>query len=158
MASGWTTLWSPESGYVDLLHIGYPYPGFLDGGRTTFVVALASFNSDIEHHCKGIEQGFKLILTPPGNTLKTSQSYHRLKVSHSNLFNVIPKLTNTTHKLRHFNSTQRKCFYNDERQLHFFRIYSQENCQEKCLANFTMDMCRCAAFSMPSEWNFFYLN
>jgi hypothetical protein len=46
---------------------------------------------------------------------------------------------------------RRKCFYQNENQLRFFKVYSQSNCEWECLTNFTMKACGCVMFYMPSD-------
>lgn len=43
-------------------------------------------------------------------------------------------------------------FFSTERQLRFFRTYTQYNCEAECLANFTQIQCGCVKFSMPSRF------
>ncbi|XP_031639854.1 uncharacterized protein LOC116351846 [Contarinia nasturtii] len=60
--------------------------------------------------------------------------------------------------LRYYSPEQRQCFFNSDRQLRFYKIYTQNNCESECLANFTRTMCGCVKFSMPStnDKNIFY--
>lgn len=46
-------------------------------------------------------------------------------------------------------SCRRRCYFNDERPLRFFRTYSANNCFLECIANFTLAKCNCVKFSMP---------
>lgn len=45
----------------------------------------------------------------------------------------------------------RHCYYQHERTLKFFKIYSINNCEIECIANNTLNMCGCVAFFHPSE-------
>lgn len=49
------------------------------------------------------------------------------------------------------NYQRRQCFFEKERILKFFNVYTQPNCELECLANYTVDLCGCAKFSMPSN-------
>lgn len=44
---------------------------------------------------------------------------------------------------------RRQCFFNEERYLQFFKVYTQQNCELECLTNFTLSQCGCVKFSMP---------
>jgi acid-sensing ion channel, other len=33
---------------------------------------------------------------------------------------------------------RRQCYFNDERNLKFFKVYTQSNCELECLANYTL--------------------
>lgn len=56
----------------------------------------------------------------------------------------------TSDGLRGYEPSKRQCFFNSDRQLRFFKVYTQNNCEEECLANFTKQECGCARFFMPS--------
>lgn len=43
----------------------------------------------------------------------------------------------------------RGCYFRSERQLRFFKLYSQKKCEMECLSNFTHDECGCVQFYMP---------
>lgn len=45
----------------------------------------------------------------------------------------------------------RQCYFNGERYLRFFQVYTQQNCELECLANYTMAKCGCVKFSMPRD-------
>jgi amiloride-sensitive sodium channel len=51
--------------------------------------------------------------------------------------------------------SRRQCYFDGERQLKFFQIYTKANCELECLTNSTMRYCNCSAFFMPSKqsWN-----
>lgn len=46
---------------------------------------------------------------------------------------------------------RRQCYFNGERYLRLFRMYTQHNCELECLANYTMAKCGCVKFSMPRD-------
>lgn len=62
-----------------------------------------------------------------------------------------PKLTTTSQGLRKYDANHRKCFLESERQLRFYKIYTQNNCYEECVANYTAKECGCVKFSQPSK-------
>lgn len=49
--------------------------------------------------------------------------------------------------------SRRQCFFNKERALRFYKVYSQKNCEMECIANFTFAKCGCVKFSMPRNIN-----
>lgn len=44
---------------------------------------------------------------------------------------------------------RRGCFYNSERHLQLFKIYTQHNCIVECMVNYTLTSCGCAPFYYP---------
>lgn len=118
---------------------------------------LFKFNKDdLEYLCKGSDQGISVILSTPGDTLSMGNSF---QMPHSEYTKIAikPKLTKTSTKLRAYTPYQRQCFFNAERQLRFYRNYTQNNCEAECWANFTKIECGCVAFFMPRENTCFWL-
>lgn len=73
--------------------------------------------------------------------------------NHEALVMIKSTMTTTSQGLRIFNPEQRKCYFDGERDLKFFKIYTQSNCQLECLSNFTLKTCDCVIFSMPRNAN-----
>jgi hypothetical protein len=53
---------------------------------------------------------------------------------------VKPNMITTSDGLIGYAPNRRQCYFNDERQLKFFKVYTQSNCELECLANFTLGM------------------
>lgn len=49
--------------------------------------------------------------------------------------------------------SSRQCFFGDERQLKYFRTYTQRNCEMECVSDYITKKCGCTRFSMPSNSN-----
>lgn len=143
--------WHLQSGYTNPHHKkNYPFQGIDLNALNRISIWHQTFSNDFEHQCRGIDQGFKIVLSMPGEALLMSQNYFRISLTHLNQVKIIPELITTTESLRHFKPYQRKCFYDDERKLRFFKMYTKINCEVECQANFTKTMCECVKFSMPS--------
>ncbi|XP_031632053.1 pickpocket protein 28-like [Contarinia nasturtii] len=144
--------WSPEKGYEKGLRSEeYPYRVFnAKQGAALFIVMSLSVE-DFNYMCIGPIQGFKVTLTMPGERQKVLSRFFEILNSEKSEILVKPKMVMTSNILRHYSPRQRQCFYQSERQLHFFKIYTQNNCEEECLANFTRNECDCVNFSMPRD-------
>lgn len=95
-------------------------------------------------------QGFKLFLTAPGETIRFTQNTIRVPLLEQVSILLKPTLIYSSSALNKYTPSQRQCFFKTERRLRFFKIYTQDNCQEECLANFTLIQCGCVKFSVPS--------
>ncbi|XP_055310958.1 pickpocket protein 28-like, partial [Sitodiplosis mosellana] len=148
------TNWSFEDGYKRSPPTkDYPNRIFNAKQFNAFYIALHIPNEHIEYLCAGIIKGFKLTLTPPGETRKPATYYYQILFSEQAEIFIKPKLVTTSQTLRKYSPSQRQCFFTSERQLRFFRIYTQNNCQVECLSNFTQIECDCVKFSMPRDKN-----
>lgn len=45
--------------------------------------------------------------------------------------------------------SSRQCYFEHERYLRYFKVYTQANCELECLTNYTMFKCNCVTFTMP---------
>lgn len=90
----------------------------------------------------------QLFLSPPYDALP-SDEYFLVPADQSALITVKPKVTFSTPKLASYSPKLRGCFFNSERYLRFFKVYSEVNCLIECQANATTKSCGCIQFHMP---------
>lgn len=145
--------WNLENGYDEMANDeAYPIRVFNARHGAALVIFLRLYEQDLEYLCRGAIQGFKVILHTPGQILKTLRHTFRVPLSEEAEIWITPKLITTSDELRSYTPDERKCFFSTERQLRFFRMYTQYNCEAECLANFTQMQCECVKFSMPSTF------
>lgn len=69
-----------------------------------------------------------------------------------NLIKVTPEVVLGDSNLKKsFSPEQRKCYFDGERELRYFSIYSESNCDLECISNVSQELCGCVAFWMPSK-------
>lgn len=61
-----------------------------------------------------------------------------------------PTVGMATPALANIKKEQRQCVYSEEKQLRFYKTYTQRNCIMECEANFTLMFCQCVMYYMPS--------
>ncbi|CAO1382707.1 unnamed protein product [Diamesa hyperborea] len=124
----------------------------LGAGLKAGMFLLLSVNeSDIEYKCKGFSQGFKLILHSPTDIPRFSKQFYRIGMKREISFSVKPHVIRTSKNLHNYKPEIRKCYFENEKKLKFFKIYSQSNCELECLTNYTMNLCNCVRFGMPLD-------
>ncbi|XP_055303111.1 pickpocket protein 28-like [Sitodiplosis mosellana] len=145
--------WSLEGGYKNLFGYGIEYPnrGY-SGDPAKFLISFFIYNREFEYFGNAY-QGFKVALTIPGETWTMSRNFFRVPISEDTRIMIKPKMITTSDGLRRYEPYQRDCFYQLERRLRFFKLYTQINCEEECRANFTKMECECVKFSMPRDIN-----
>ncbi|XP_054277184.1 pickpocket protein 28-like [Macrosteles quadrilineatus] len=62
---------------------------------------------------------------------------------------ITPDIKVTDKILRKWTPAQRGCFFEDERFLKFFNIYTEKNCDLECEANISLSRCGCVPFYAP---------
>lgn len=142
--------WSLENGYMDEIDDHeYPIRVTETGTHGALDIAMTISKLNFDRVCRGFDEGFRVILSVPGEDFKLSPNFLRVPASQNSLIKIKPKLIRTSESIRHYEPNQRQCFYNSERKLRFYKIYSQSNCEMECLANFTKMECGCVRFSVP---------
>lgn len=144
--------WSLETGYKPGPNRRvYPIRMFSAKQSMALVVFLRLFDHDLEYVCRSLAPGFKIYLHAPGEVPAMARKSYRVPAFVEAELSINPTLITTANGLRSYKPNQRKCFFNNERKLRFFKIYAQTNCERECLANFTNSECGCVQFSMPSK-------
>lgn len=64
-----------------------------------------------------------------------------------------PMITNASSSLRKIPQDKRQCVFSNEKYLKFYRTYTQRNCAMECEANYTLAMCFCVPYYLPSTFN-----
>jgi acid-sensing ion channel, other len=94
-------------------------------------------------------KGFKLVVHLPCEIPQFDKQYYRFPLEKSATMIIRPTLTDTESDLKNYDIEERHCYFEDEKKLKFFKIYTRSNCELECLAEFTRKACDCVHFSMP---------
>uniref|UniRef100_A0A1I8Q523 Pickpocket protein 28-like n=1 Tax=Stomoxys calcitrans TaxID=35570 RepID=A0A1I8Q523_STOCA len=142
--------WSLEQGYDrgSDLHT-YPARVLSSGSKAGLNVHVQSFLDEVDYTCNGPIQGFKILLHSPDDVPSVSKHFVRLAMDKEVMIAVKPKMITTSDDIAAYDPMKRRCFMSKDRQLKFYKIYSQNNCERECLTNFTYAECGCVQFSMP---------
>lgn len=141
-----------ENGYTKDAPIDpFPVRVLGAGARAGLFVLMTLNKTDLDYICRGPVQGFKILLHTPGEIPQVSKQYFRVPLNQEVVVSVKPNMITTSEGLRHYAPSRRQCFFNEERNLRYFEVYTQPNCELECLSNYTVQTCGCAKFSMPSK-------
>lgn len=149
-----SSYWEFESGYEEKVQSNKKYPLFAinSGSGNGVDMFLRAYEEDYEYRCNSY-QGFKIILTAPGESLKMSVNTIMLPLENDFHIAIKPKWIITSEDLRNYEPAQRQCFFQSERQLRFFKIYTKLNCEMECLTNYAKLVCDCVQLAMPSTFD-----
>lgn len=146
------TNWSLEMGYDKVSNrTTYPFRSFNSGYKGGLQARVQIEKENLNYYCHEHGLGFKLILSVPGDTYQISRQSFQIPLSEDVRLAIKPKQIITSKKLRKYEPNERECFFNDERQLYFFKNYTKNNCEAECLANYTKRECGCVGFYMPRD-------
>lgn len=134
--------WSLEAGYSTIDTETYPRRVPSLGFENALVIMLVLHKEDMDYTCSLKSPGFKFILHTPGELPEVSKESFKVLLEQEVSVIVRPSIMTTSESLRRYSAKTRKCFFNYERNLKFFKLYSKYHCDQECLANFTL-----------GEWN-----
>lgn len=143
--------WTLENGYKTERPFVYPRRALNLKRRGGLDISLRTNEFDLDYICRGGKLGYKASLHTPGEIPRTSKDFFRIELGSNVEVNVKPKMTITSKGLARYPPETRRCYFNEERKLKFFKVYTQLNCELECLTNFTLQECGCVKFSMPRD-------
>lgn len=73
------------------------------------------------------------IIHPPNELPVNSQIVRHEDLATSDIF-IVPEIIKTDEDLKNVDISLRKCYFDDERKLNYFKIYTQRNCEQECLS------------------------
>lgn len=135
-----STNWTLEDGYSTTDSETFPYRVLGPGAKAGLNVVLKLSDFDLDYMCRGPVQGFKILLHTPGEMPRVSQQFFRIPLEQEVVVSVKPNMITTSEGLADYLPERRQCYFNNERYLKFFKVYTQANCELECLANFTLGM------------------
>lgn len=145
--------WSLENGYKSMLDIHrFPYRVVGAGVGTGVDIFLRANRIDFDNRCSRHNHGFTISISMPGEALKMSRNQLQLPLERDTQIAIKPKWIITSDGLRSYEPHQRQCFFQSDRQLQFYKIYTKINCEQECLSNYTESKCGCVGFYMPSKF------
>ncbi|KAK9709687.1 Amiloride-sensitive sodium channel [Popillia japonica] len=143
----YSTGWSLENGYIESEE-DYDYPRRINGksGLTLLIKSLKDYHDYI---CQGPFQGFKISLHNPGEIPMFDNQFFRAPINQEVMVAIKPDMITTSSGLEDYDPHKRGCYFAKERQLRYFKEYTQQNCELECQTNITYNLCDCVSFYMP---------
>ncbi|KAK3913180.1 Pickpocket protein 28 [Frankliniella fusca] len=93
----------------------------------------------------------QVLLHNPVETPKITAFGFLVEPGTENRVAITPIIGRTSPKLKSVSVEKRQCLFQHERNLQFYRTYTQRNCILECEANFTLSHCKCVAYYMPKD-------
>ncbi|CAG9811450.1 unnamed protein product [Chironomus riparius] len=143
-----SSTWNPLDGYKNDETDQYPKRIF-SGTKSKIVFLLAQSGNDIDEACLGPEQGFKIYWHMPNEI--PSYMHRSVVVGVEKSKTLVMKATQvrSSDDLQRYDANQRRCFFEDEKPLQFFKSYTKTHCDMECLTNYTLTKCGCVKYFMP---------
>ncbi|XP_045478144.1 pickpocket protein 28-like [Harmonia axyridis] len=146
--------WNPDTGFSDAADLENMYPrrALLNGAQSSLVVVLLTDKEDIDYACRDFStQGMRVTLHTASRIPRLGQVFFSVGLDRLTTVSVNPTVTETSDKIRNYSPEKRGCFFGYERNLKYFRFYSQSSCNFECWTNYTISKCGCVDFYMPRD-------
>lgn len=115
------------------------------------MLQLKLSRSNFDNMYPSLGKAFKVYLHSPTEFPWNTKQYFRVNVDQSAILTVTPMMIRTSNQLRDYDAKRRECFFQHENPLNFFKLYTKENCELECLANYSLLLCGCVPYWMPRK-------
>ncbi|KAK5641667.1 hypothetical protein RI129_010214 [Pyrocoelia pectoralis] len=95
----------------------------------------------------GVEGGLVILHHPC--EFPDVDNHFRLPLDQAVVVSIKPSLLTVSPELLHYSPKDRKCYFAKEKYLATFKVYTQQNCLDECLSNYTLKECKCIPFYFP---------
>jgi len=144
------SLWTLEQGYsVDDNSVK---PVRATRGRA-LTVHLKTKYSDLANLCLSRRYMVVVILHLPNELPTVIHSEKLFRLTSASLLKITTRIKQNDETLKNFRLEERRCYFEGEHSLKYFKSYTKLNCEYECLINFTYKHCGCVKLSMPRTEN-----
>ena len=141
--------WTLQDGYTEISSSIYPERVLGSGFAMSLNVWLNVNKNDVDFKCNAFSQGFKMSLHSPTEVPRFSKDYYHIPLKKTVQFSVNPEVFKTSDGLKSYKPEVRQCYYDGEKPLKFYKVYTQSNCELECLSNYTQRLCSCTKLGHP---------
>ncbi|CAH2055754.1 unnamed protein product, partial [Iphiclides podalirius] len=145
--------WSMDGGYPQVFP---PDPSMMplrvvaSGEVHGLGVELYLNASEHQFGCDGNNMGFTVLISSPTDHVYTS-TVLRLPMNKMTTIEVSPITYKTDSALRALPPYLRQCYFQDERKLEYFEMYSDSNCKHDLWIREVKEKCNCVLFNWPTK-------
>lgn len=139
--------WTLESGYASpTFNYKVPYRAI---PFQSFQLYFYLNNNDMGDLCYLLKSSFKIIFHLPNEIPTFFHDADFVPLNTEAVIKFSATAYSSNYQLKKFPLSQRRCYFEGERKLKFFKTYTKAHCNLECLANFTLRRCGCVSFSYP---------
>lgn len=143
--------WTLQDGYSTNDIEVYPRRALASGRRGSLEFDINVSKKDIDYLCSDGNEGFKFMLHVPGAIPSVARQFFKVSLGQKTVINIKPRMITTSKNLEKIHPSRRHCYFDGEKKLRFFKIYTQSNCELECLANYTLKHCGCVKYFMVRD-------
>jgi amiloride-sensitive sodium channel len=114
-------------------------------------VGFSIVNSLESYTCIHHGRGYKVFFHLPNEIPTPFHESQFVKSLYRKFFVINAKFHTTSENLRDYRPEIRRCYFEGEKKLKFFKSYTKALCDFECMTNYTLRQCGCVKFNMPRE-------
>jgi acid-sensing ion channel, other len=141
--------WFLEKDYDSMKVKIYPRRIIGAGLKSGLSIKIGVNSSFYNPGCKFAQNGFRLAVHMPVNYPQFSKNFYNIQFGQQTTIIIKPQMIYSSKDIREYSPESRQCYFNDERNLTFFKVYTQDNCNLECESKFIYEKCGCVQFWMP---------
>jgi amiloride-sensitive sodium channel len=145
-----TVLWSLDDGYKVKGEDFGIIPKRASKENFLYVYAFVN-NSDRHNICPDYGATFRIFFHLPNEIPTFLHDEQSFQFGHKKTMFLTAKSYRGDDSLKRFAPDKRRCYFQGERQLKFFKSYTKHHCDLECVTNYTLSVCGCVKFSMPRD-------
>ncbi|XP_054276753.1 pickpocket protein 28-like [Macrosteles quadrilineatus] len=142
-------VWTPDLGYQSERYDALPLRLWGNAYSSSTRYLLSVRDNDYDDVCSFNNRAFSIYLHNPAEIPWRVHSNIFLKTNYRVMVFITPVVTSTDDVVKVWNPMKRGCYFERERYLRYFHIYTQRNCERECDSNNTYANCGCVSFSHP---------
>uniref|UniRef100_A0A336MJF3 CSON001992 protein n=1 Tax=Culicoides sonorensis TaxID=179676 RepID=A0A336MJF3_CULSO len=131
----------------------YPFRIFTTGQK--LIVYLASNTAeDLDESCPGYGERFRVFIHGPDEIPWHLHHYYDIDIKTYTTLSVTPQIVMATDRMETaYSPEKRRCYFDGEKTLKYFKRYTKKNCELECFVNITQSLCNCTRFNFPRDPN-----
>lgn len=107
---------------------------------------------DFDQSCPGYGETFRVYLHGSDEVPWYLHQFYDIGIKTYTTLSVKPRIVMATDRMETaYSAEKRKCYFEGEKRLKYFKYYTKRNCELECLINITQAVCNCSRFSFPRD-------
>ncbi|CAG9810348.1 unnamed protein product [Chironomus riparius] len=140
--------WNPTHGYVQQ-EDNYPYQ-LSNGMSKSFDALLLQDKNNKNKDCSSFRRGFDIYWHLPNEIVTDWHSTKNIwNLKKYNQITLKVKSFKMSPELQKYDVMHRQCYFENEKKLKYFKIYSEKNCMLECLSDQMIADCGCTRYYIP---------
>lgn len=142
-----TSNWNTDDGYKQTANMSRIYPRNNPLVRDLWINLRILLDDFFKYYVRS--PGCRICLHMPDERIDVRKCIPVTLGSHTKI-DVDVNVMSTLENLRSYLPHVRGCYFEHERQLYYFKLYSRKKCEFECLTNLTRKELSCVHYYMPS--------